>query len=301
MMRWGILWAAMVTAAVIVFSTPGMAEARAVRGFASGAAEPTLSSSVPIGGSKTFESTPSFSVDPSAEQGRPGDRITLSFATNDPVWAIVDCRAGFGDSQLPCSGSPGSDWSVELAVPENAASGPTSIPWRLFYRAADNVVGTHDAPPPYQDGTTPFVVLSPAAASPSATVPGGSAGDGSGGAESALPSSPAPAGSLPSAPRAVSASNDHSFPIGVPLLLVVLASAALAATLFGRRRRAAPGAGVFAGAPPVPGAARSVRAVPRPDTAIQVTVGEGPAGHTHVVRIEPHRHIGTVEVREVRR
>lgn len=303
MMRRGISWAAAVAAAMIAFSTPGMAESRAARGLAPGAAEPAPSSSFPFGDSKTASGTPSFSVDPSVEQGRPGDRVTLSFASNDPVWAIVACRAGFGEPPLTCSGSRGSDWSVELTVPANAAPGPTSIPWRLFYEP-DNTVVINDASPSYQDGATPFVVLPPVAASPSDDS-GGFTRDGSGGAASALPSSPSPAGSLPPAAPRASASKDRSFPIGVPLLLVVLAAAALAAALIGRHRRVAAaatlGAGAFAGAPTVPRAVQSVRAVPRRSPATEVNVREGPAGHTHVVRIVPHPHVGTVEVREVRR
>lgn len=297
MMRWGVSRAAMVIAVVIALSTPGTAEARALR--ASGAAEPVPSSSVPIG-SSSVDSTPSFSADPSVDQGHPGERVTLNFASNDTAWVIIGCQARFGDAELPCSGSPDSDWSVELTVPADATPGPTTIPWRILYESADDVGGTHDGPAPFQDGTTPFTVLSPAAASPSATAPLGSGG----GAESASPSRPAPSDSLPAAPPAAPASNDHSFPIGAPLLLVILVAAALAATLIGLRRRAAavaaPGAGTFAGTPPFPGAAQSVRVVPHPDTAIQVTVDEGPADRTHVVRIEPHQHLGTVEVREAR-
>jgi hypothetical protein len=356
MMRWGISWTAVttaamtttmtaVTAAVITvttaavagYSTPGMAAGRrvsdaheAVPGHVGppGVHEPVLdrvgppgalraalapgaagrapssltsgattpSPSLTPGGSKVAHGTPGFSVDPSVERGRPGDRVTLSFASDDPGWAvIVGCEAGFGDSRAACSGSPGSDWSVELTVPADAEPGPVSIPWRIFYGPGDDiVVTTPGLPPSHQDGVTPFVVLPPAA-SPSAE-PGGITRDGGGGAASAPPSSPATAGSQ----RPVPASNHRSSPIGVPLLVAVLLAAA-ALTLAGRRRLAAAGARALAGVASVRGTAPRVRVVPRPSPVTGVSVDEGPADHTHVVRIVPHHDIGTVEVREVRR
>jgi hypothetical protein len=237
---------------------------------------------------------PSFSVDPDKEQGRPGDRVTLSFASNDPEWVILGCNAAFSGTRQPCPAS-GLDLAVELSVPADARPGPTSISWTLFYTTAENAGGTHDALPS-QDGITSFLVLPPPGGDspgPGATGPDGSGG---GGSASAPPITLPPA--LP--PDTAPSSGSGSLPIGIPLIFVVLAAAVLAAALISRRIRAGAVAGsavgaVAAAAPP---AGQNVRVVPHPEPGVQVTVRETPPGLTHVVRLEPRTGIATVNVQE---
>jgi hypothetical protein len=252
------------------------------------AAEPFPSASSSADANST---EPSFSVDPDKAEGRPGDRVTLSFASNDPAQVILGCNAAFSGTRELCRDS-GPDLSVELSVPTDAQPGPAPISWTLFYTTP----GTHDALP-RKEGITPFVVLPPPPvgdpSSPGATEPDGSGGVGGvGGGDAASP----PPITLPPAlpPDTAPSSGSSSLPIGIPLIFVVLAAAALAAALISRRIRA----GAAASPPP---AGQNVRVVPHVESGVQVTVREAPPGLTHVVRLEPRNGIATVDVQEVQR
>ncbi|HEY0542345.1 MAG TPA: hypothetical protein VGD53_28565 [Actinoallomurus sp.] len=237
---------------------------------------------------------PSFSVDPDRQEGRPGDRVTLSFASNDNEWVVLGCNAAFSGVRQNCPPS-GLDPSVELSVPADAPPGPTSISWTLFYTTAENAGGTHDALP-RQDGITSFLVLPPPGGdSPDPGVTGPEGGGG-GGSASQPPISVPPA--LPPAlpPGTAPTAGSGSLPIGIPLIFVVLAAAALAAALIGRRIRAGSAAGALAAAAPPAG--QNVRVVPHPEPGVQVTVREAPPGLTHVVRLEPRTGIANVNVQE---
>jgi hypothetical protein len=262
-------------------------------------AEPFPSASSSAGVNST---EPSFSVDPDKQEGRPGDRVTLSFATNDNEWVVLGCNAAFSGVRQNCPPS-GLDPSVELSVPADATPGPTSISWTLFYTTAANAGGTHDALP-RQDGSTPFVVLPPSGVDSPGPGATGPEGGGGGGSVSQPPISVPPA--LPPAlpPGTAPTSGSGSLPIGIPLIFVVLAAAALAAALIGRRIRAGAAAGAVAGsavgalAAAAPPAGQNVRVVPHPEPGVQVTVREAPPGLTHVVRLEPRTGIATVNVQE---
>jgi hypothetical protein len=91
-----------------------------------------------------------------------------------------------------------------------------------------------------------------------------------------------------------------SLPIGVPLLLVVLAAGGIAVALITGRKRAesldagSDGPGV-AGGPP---GGDDVRVVPHLDSGPRVTVREAHRSLTNVVRLEPHPGVPMVEVEE---
>jgi hypothetical protein len=93
-----------------------------------------------------------------------------------------------------------------------------------------------------------------------------------------------------------------SLPIGVPLLLVVLAAGGIAVALITGRKRAesldagSDGAGPrVAGGPP---GGDDVRVVPHFDSGPRVTVREAHRSLTNVVRLEPHPGVPMVEVEE---
>ena len=217
---------------------------------------------------------PSFSVDADRESGRPGDRVRVSFASNDPGWVITGCLAGFAGPTQRCLSDAQGDYYVDLPVP--GVPGSTSISWILGYSRIP--VETRDGAGPSQTGTISFLVLPPPVVKPSTPVPG----------DSAVPLPPPPVGPPVAPPqRPVSGSpGDRSLPIGIPLLVVAFAAAALAAALIARRLRAAGTAD-----------ARRVRVVPHGQAAF-VTVREAPPHHTHVVGLEPRPGGTAVHVRE---
>jgi hypothetical protein len=98
-----------------------------------------------------------------------------------------------------------------------------------------------------------------------------------------------------------------SLPIGVPLLLVVLAAGGIVVALITGRKRAesldagpldagSDGAGArVAGGPP---GGDDVRVVPHFDSGPRVTVREAHRSLTNVVRLEPHPGVPMVEVEE---
>jgi hypothetical protein len=96
-----------------------------------------------------------------------------------------------------------------------------------------------------------------------------------------------------------------SLPIGVPLLLVVLAAGGIAVALItGRKRAESLDAGPLevgsdgprvAGGPP---GGDDVRVVPHFDSGPRVTVREAHRSLTNVVRLEPHPGVPMVEVEE---
>ena len=260
--------------------------------FGGGAsAEPFPSASSSAGVDAGEQPQPSFSVDADKQEGRPGDRVTLTFNSNDDTWVVLGCNAAFSGVRQNCTSS-GLDPSVELIVPADASPGPTSIPWTLFYTTAENAGGTHDALP-REDGTTPFVVLPPPDVdSPNPSGGGGGGRDGGGGGSVSQPPISVPPAFPPALPPGTTpTAGSGSLPIGIPLLFVVLAAAVLAAALISRRIRA--GAAVAA----APGG-QTVRVVPHPEPGAQVTVPEAPPGLTHVVRLEPRPGIPTVNVQE---
>lgn len=223
---------------------------------------------------------PSFSVDPSEEEGRPGDPVRMSFAVNDDGWAIDGCSAGFEAASPTSCDTSGLDPFVELRVPPDAAPGSRSISWTISYYALPRESG---ADPLVTTGSTSFVVLPPVVPPPAPSGPGESAGSGGG----SLVTEP-PAGV--EQPRSVPTSSERSLPIGVPLMLVVLAAGGIVVALVAGRKRA--GAASPAG--------DGVRVVPHFESGVQVTVREAHRSLTNVVRLEPRSAAAVVDVREER-
>lgn len=230
---------------------------------------------------------PTFSVDPSEEAGRPGDPVRMSFAVNDDGWAIDGCSAGFEAAPPTSCDTSGLDPFAELSVPTDAAPGSRSISWTISYYALPRESG---ADPLVTTGSTSFVVLPPVVRPPDPSGPGESAGSGGG----PLVTEP-PAGIPPvEQPRSVPASSERSLPIGVPLMLVVLAAGGIAVALVAGRKRAE------AASPEASPAGDDVRVVPHFESGVQVTVREAHRSLTNVVRLEPRSAVAIVDVREER-
>ena len=235
---------------------------------------------------------PSFSVDASRETGRPGDLVKVTFAVNDTSWAIDGCTARFAN-EVPhfCVFDANLDAYVNLNVPADAQVGSMPINWTISYHALPKESGGSSQG---TQGGNAFVVLPPVAkvVSPSPG-PGDSAGGG-GPLVTDPPGDVAPV----ERPRTVPSSNHASLPIGVPLLLVVLAAGGIVVALItGRRHAGSETAGLALPGVASPGG-DEVRVVPRPGSGVQVTVREPHRSLTNVVRLEPRSGVAMVDVEE---
>jgi hypothetical protein len=235
---------------------------------------------------------PSFSVDASRETGRPGDAVRIAFAVNDTGWAIDGCTARFAnDVPHSCVFDANLDASVDLNVPADAPAGSMPINWTISYHALPKESGGSSLG---TQGGNAFVVLPPVAkvVSPS-PAPDESAGGG-GPLVTDPPGDVAPV----ERPRTVPSANHGSLPIGVPLLLVVLAAGGIAVALIaGRKHAGAETAGAASLGVASPGG-DEVRVVPRPGPGVQVTVREPHRSLTNVVRLEPRSGVAMVDVEE---
>ena len=249
-------------------------------------------------------SAPSFSVDASRETGRPGDPVKVAFAVNDTGWAIDGCTARFAsDAAAVCAFDAVSDASADLTVPGDARPGSMPINWTISYHALPEESGGSSQE---TQGSSSFVVLPPVAKvvslSPSPSASPGDAAGGGGPLVTEPPDDVAPV----ERPQTVPSANGSSLPIGVPLLIVILAAGGIAVALVTGRKRAvaldaAPlgsaGAGpLVSGGPPPAG--DQVRVVPHLDSGPRVTVREAHRSLTNVVRLEPHSGVPMVEVEE---
>ncbi|WP_141958787.1 hypothetical protein [Actinoallomurus bryophytorum] len=243
--------------------------------------QPSPSASPPEAGT----TEPSFSVDASSETGRPGDLVKVAFAVNDTGWAIDGCTARFADdAPTVCGFDAALDASADLTVPPGALPGSVPINWTISYHALPKESGGSSLG---TQGSSSFVVLPPVSkvVSPSPDDPAGGGGP--------LVTEP-PDGVVPvERPRTVPSSNNGSLPIGVPLVLVVLAAGGIAVALISGRKRA--GSLVAAGPPP---GGDEVRVVPHFESGIRVTVREAHRSLTNVVRLEPHSGVPMVDVEE---
>lgn len=232
---------------------------------------------------------PSFSVDASRETGRPGDLVKVAFAVNDTSWAIDGCTARFADdAPQVCGFDADLDASADLTVPADAQPGSMPIDWTISYHALPKESGgsSHGT-----QGSSSFVVLPPVSkvVSPSPSLSPGDPAGGGGPLVTEPPGNVAPV----ERPRTVPSSNDSSLPIGVPLVLVILAAGGIAVALITGRKRA--GSLVAVGPPP---GGDEVRVVPHFDSGVRVTVREAHRSLTNVVRLEPHSGVPMVDVEE---
>jgi hypothetical protein len=247
---------------------------------------------------------PSFSVDASRETGRPGDPVKVAFAVNDLGWAIDGCTARFAsDAVAVCAFDAVSDASADLTVPADAGPGSMPINWTISYHALPKESGGSSR---RTQGSSSFVVLPPVSKavslSPGPVEPAG----GGGPSVTEPPHDVAPV----ERPQTVPSSNESSLPIGVPLLLVILAAGGIAVALITGRKRAAAldatpfeagsaGAGPLVSGGPPPGG-DEVRVVPHFGSGPRVTVREAHRSLTNVVRLEPQGGVPMVEVEERR-
>jgi hypothetical protein len=269
-------------------------------------------------------SEPTITATASPDSGRPGDLVTISFASSDSDWRIDSCEVRFAGSSSSCAAKAR---SVDLRVPDTAAPGTTSINWTANYHYEPLLKATGNEPCcggneggggtsgglSVATGSITFTVLPPSGqVSPSASPPGGGAngsvnppggkvGSPSTGDERQSPGqSSGDTGPPVAQPNTVPRSGSSPLLIGIPLIVVLLVVAAIAVTLIARRVRARSALRIR-GRSKQPPADPRVRAVAHPDPYVQVMTQEAQKGRTHVVRLERHSGIPDVYVQEVRK